>query len=434
MASRRLAILLIVLAAAGTPAAVLAQRCAGGACVDAVVADIPFCSLPGDLRDLVAAGYADGRSPDVLLVATSPIGGGVDAQGWAWPVVGATATSVPIAFWGDGVAQDADVPAGTVLAQIAPTIAGLLGLQRPFPQVRTAEPIAGIVGATGAPPRLVVTIALRGVDASDLADADAWREVLRILRDGAGTLDARVGSLPLDPAAAMSTIGTGASPAEHGITSAVVRDDDGAVVGSWSAGAPTSIVSTIADDLLQRDPLSRVGVVTTTQSDRGLVGRDWYAIGDRVEERRATGTDAVRAARELLVGMGDDDAVDLLGVVLDGAPAEVDARVGRIVDAAVEASDGSLLVVIAGTGGPIDDAPTASTDVAALVEAAVPGEAPVVVATVPGGLYLDLAALGAAGANAASVIAALDAARGPDGRPLVVDAFQGFAVAFGRYC
>lgn len=439
MASRRLAILLAVLAVAGTPAAVLAQRCAGGACVDATVADIPFCSLPSDLRELIAAGYADGRSADVLVVSTTPILGGADADGWGWPLLDADEVTVPIAFWGQGLRPFSRVPADTRLAEIAPTIAELIRLRRPFPEVRTTGAIERLIGGPGAPsvepPRLVVTIALRGVDAADLGDAASWPEVLALMEDGAGTLEGRVGSLPLDPAAALATIGTGGAPTEHGITSAVIRDDEGAVIEAWSDGAPTSIVSSLADDLLRLSPDSIVGVITTRVSDRGLVGRDWYATGDRVVERRASGDDAVADARRLLAGMGDDGAVDLLGVVLEGSPADVDARVGAIVDDAIAASGGSVLVVIAGTGGPTEEPSVFSADdVAAIVEDAVAGDEPVVLATVPGGIYLDAEALGAAGANAATVIAALDAARRPDGIRLVEDAFQGFAVAFGRYC
>lgn len=439
MASRRLAILLVVLAVAGAPAAVLAQRCAGGACVDAVVVDVPFCTLPSDLRDLIAAGFADGRSADVLVVPTTPVLGGTDAGGWTWPLLDGDEVRVPIAFWGQGLRPSAKVPGETGLAEIAPTIAELIRLQRPFPEVRSTGAIARVVGGPGAtevaPPRLVVTVALRGVDSTDLTDEAAWSTVLGLMEDGAGTLDGLVGSLPLDPAAALTTIGTGAFPSEHGITSTVLRDDEGAVVGAWSPGAPTTIVSTLADDLLHLSPTSIVGVVTTAASDRGLVGRDWYATGDRIVERRATGDDAVTAARRLLAGMGDDDAVDLLGVVLEGEAADVDARVGAIVEAAVEASGGSVLIVLAGTGGPTHEPSVFSAeDVTALVEEAIPGRRPVVLAAVPGGLYLDATALGDAGANATAVIAALDAARRPDGIPLVEDAFQGFAVSFGRYC
>jgi hypothetical protein len=50
-----------------------------------------------------------------------------------------------------------------------------------------------------------------------------------------------------------------------------------------------------------------------------------------------------------------------------------------------------------------------------------------------GGLFLDQGALARLGVSGDEVVRALLALRGPRGR-LVADAFQGFAVSFGRYC
>jgi sialate O-acetylesterase len=44
-----------------------------------------------------------------------------------------------------------------------------------------------------------------------------------MLDDGAGTLEGETGSLPIDPAATLTTVGTGGLPSQHGITGSFVR-------------------------------------------------------------------------------------------------------------------------------------------------------------------------------------------------------------------
>ncbi|MEX0743889.1 MAG: hypothetical protein WD248_05960, partial [Actinomycetota bacterium] len=70
VSGRRLLTLLVVLAAIGLPAGVLQALCVGRSC-DAEGGGelrVPFCPLPATLRDLLANGYREGRSPDVLGV------------------------------------------------------------------------------------------------------------------------------------------------------------------------------------------------------------------------------------------------------------------------------------------------------------------------------------------------------------------------------
>ena len=69
------------------------------------------------------------------------------------------------------------------------------------------------------------------------------------MREGAGTIEAVTGSVPLDPAATLTTIGTGGLPSSHGITGSLVRDDDGTVRRAWSASGAGSVIATFADDL-----------------------------------------------------------------------------------------------------------------------------------------------------------------------------------------
>ena len=130
-----------------------------------------------------------------------------------------------------------------------------------------------------------------------------------------------------------------------------------------------------------------------------------------------------------------DDVPDVLGVVLDGAVDRLDRRTERIVDAARTATNGSVLVVVAGTGSS-ERRPNAvpDADLVRAVEDAVPGDDPAVAATVPGGMFLDQRVLTAAAVTGQVAVEALLGVTDADGREMMADAFQGFAVSFARYC
>ena len=64
---------------------------------------------------------------------------------------------------------------------------------------------------------------------------------------------ATAGSLPLDPTAVETTIGTGGLPSQHGITGTWVRNAQGRLVRAFGPGAPTPVIAALGDDLDQRD-------------------------------------------------------------------------------------------------------------------------------------------------------------------------------------
>lgn len=441
MFGRRLLVLLLVLAAIGIPAGVLRAACAGNSCLSTGgEARVPFCPLPQDLKADIAAGYREGRSPDVLAVTrTDSVYGGTDDPGSPpWPSqTGASTTAVPIVFAGTGVTRGTTLPDGTQLDQIAPTLSDVIGFKRPFPNVRAGVAVSGV--ADGEHPRMILEVALKGIGGADLRGAEgAWPYLRSLVRTGAGTLDGNTGSLPLDPAATLTTIGTGGLPSQHGITGTLVLDDEGRVVRAWGPGAPPSIITTLPDDLDEAGTQrSLIGIVATDPADRGLIGGTWYPRHDRDAMALATGEDAVTSARAMLaMGFGRDEVQDILAVVLDGSVASMDTRLRQLVDAARRASGGSVVVAVAGTGAELDPVPASmsSSEIVSRVEAAVPGGGAVVVGAVPGGLFLDQDTLSAEGITGQAVVDALLDVVGPDGRPIMVDAFQGFAVSFARYC
>lgn len=438
---RRAFVLALIALAVAAPAAALRLLCVGRACPEpaADAAPVPFCSLPAETRKLMAAGFHDGRGPHVMAVTGRTPVVGADGPGVppvAWPAVSESDRGrVPLVFAGAGVSPDVPVPDGTTLDAVAPTVAELVGLFRPHPGVRSGEPITDV--AAGPAPRLVVLVVWKGVGTRDLeARPNEWPNLRRLLREGAGTLRAEVGSLPLDPAAVEATIGTGGLPSDHGITGALVRNDRGEVVTAWGPGTPFSVIAALGDDLDElNDQAPRIGLVGTEVWDRGLIGGTWYLENDRddvVLGRHRDPPVQVKAAGGVLArGYGDDGVPDLLAVAMEGHVARLDQALGEVISLADRAADGSLGIVVTATGsagkaGSLDGEDALAelrTDIGPAVEAAAVG-----------GVFLDTEAMAAAGLTGDRVVRAVRRLRTPGGDSLFVDVFPQIAVTFARYC
>jgi hypothetical protein len=441
----RVAVALAVIAAVGLPALALRLFCVGRACREPITAGstTPFCDLPPRVREGIRLGFRDGRSPDVLAVA-GPIpvvgGTGLGNAPLVWPSVSTVdATSaVPLVFFGTGVASSAIIPEATRVEDVPETIAAVIGLRRPHPRVRSGDAIDG-VATGGPPPRLVLEVVLRGIGSPDLRAAPrSWSHLRTLLRRGAGTLEARIGSLPLDPAAVTATLGAGGLPYEHGITGTFVRNDDGAVVRAWGRGSPFAVIATLGDHLDElRAQRPRIGVVGTAVSDRGLIGGNWYVDGDRDDVVIGSGRSGpqVSAALDVLrTGYGRDATPDLLAVVFQDSIGRTDRALRRLVEAAFNVAEGSATVVVTATGStrkPLDEW-VASKRVQARVEREL--GRPVVEATTLGGMFLDQEILAQSGTTEDAVVRALRQMNDPEGRPLMADVFSGIAVTFGEYC
>jgi hypothetical protein len=434
---RRTLSLLVVLGVLGIPALLLRAFCAGHSCdVEAsATSEVPFCSLPQALRSRVDAGWREGRGPEVLAIAHDDfiIAGGSD-YGQSrlrpqWPSGNLDAARVPIVFSGDGIGTSS-IPPGTTLDRIAPTLAEVIEFERPFPEVRSGRPIPGV--AAGEAPRLVLQVILKGVGSDDLEDdPNAWPYLEEMMSSGAATMDGDTGSLPLDPAAIVSTVGTGGLPRQHGITGSLVRNDGGELVRAFSERADSPIIATLSDDLDEsqnQQPI--IGLVGTSAGDRGAIGGEWYGRGDK-DEVVIDPRDPEGAALEMLThGFADDEFADVLAIALNGEIGRIDKALKRIVNAAVRVSEGSVAIAVVGTGsdatGDLDGAAIASD-----VDAGA-GE-PLVEAAVPGGLFVDQKMLAELELSEDVVIDEMARLTGPEGR-LFADVFPAIAVSFARYC
>ena len=437
MREPRVRILLLALALVAVPAIVLRARCPADGCGREAPAAVrvPFCALPASFRQLVVAGFRDGRSPDVLAATgAEQVDSGVGSERALWPTVTDHPPEVPIAFLGSGVRPGA-LPLGTSLDRIAPTLEQLLDVRRPFPDVRSGTAVDG-VGTGGASP-LAVVIVWKGVGSEDLrAGAGSWpwlRDVVRA--EGAATMEGTSGSLPVDPAAVLTTIGTGGLPSQHGITGSVVRADDGRVVRAFGPGGPTPVISSFAEDLDRAaDEEAEVALVAASASDRGLIGGSWYRGADHDHVVVAPQDPVTEVERLLDAGYGDDIHPDVIALVLEGSVGRMDRTSSAVVDAVLEqVLDATVVVTATGSEAASRD-PIAAGDVIRGLERSLGAPASLVADVATGGLFLDEATVASSGIGADAVATAMLEESTPGGTPLFADAYPAYSVALARYC
>ena len=142
---------------------------------------------------------------------------------------------IPHAFYGPGFIKgvgDLDPPGGVSLADIAPTVARLLGIGLPE---ATGSPISGILKEeTGPSPRLIVTVSIDGGGWNVLNRwPDAWPHLRNLMSKGASVQGVRVGSSPSVTPPSHANISTGTWPRRHGVPAIVLRSDGGEVTGAF---------------------------------------------------------------------------------------------------------------------------------------------------------------------------------------------------------
>jgi hypothetical protein len=440
---RRLTTLLLVLGLIAIPAAALRAFCVGNSCdaADERTDPVPFCSLDPRVRDLVTAGFYEGRSPDVLgVTGDTAVTHAARSLDIPWPSTTRHDTDVPVALLGPAFTGE-ELSSSLRLDQIAPTLEPLLGFERPFPEVRSGRAIEGAT-RPGARTPLAVVVVWRGVGMPEIEEAagSLWLEDQMAADGRSDPADvaaglAEPGSLPLDPAAVVTTIGTGGLPSQHGITGSILGTDDG-FAPAFSAGAPGTVIAALGDDLDQAtDGEALVGLVAADRTDRGLIGSDWYGERDDdamvVERRDPVG----QVGRLLSDGWGAGGAPDLLGVTLGGRVASMDATTERLV-AEIQTRVPQAAIAITATGSlRVDGVAIDDRELADRVDAALAAPDPVIAGSAAGGFFLDDENAAAQGVTSQQVADAMAAQVADDpATPLFDDTFPSFTVRFGRYC
>lgn len=189
---------------------------------------------------------------------------------------------VPLVFYGPGFIKPLGrlEPKGSAsLADVAPTLAHLLGLE--MPQARGA-PVTEILRAEATRlPRLILTVSIDGGGWNVLNRwPGAWPQLRKMMSMGASLEGVRVGSSPSVTPPVHATISTGTYPRHHGVTAIVLRSDGGEITGAFRdldndhviPLDPNRILRTpTLGDLWDREKANRPKV--------GLIAAGNYALG-----------------------------------------------------------------------------------------------------------------------------------------------------------
>ena len=260
-------------------AASLAAACTAGPAEPPHDSRRSLCDLPEETRGWILNGYDPERSGEVQLVPREgyPVGPGISHA----PPSRDT-QHVPLFWYGPGqVPAVGPVVDPVTVADVAPTIAGMLTLAFDAPDGRSLPDVLGDRDAE--PPALVAIVIWDGVGRNVLEEHPGDWPVLRsLMADGVWYEDAVVGSSPSNTPAVHATVGTGAFPRRHGRMTLEFRID-GELVESERIGPADLRVPSLADEWdVARGNRPKVGLVGTRGWHLGLLGRGAaHSGGDR---------------------------------------------------------------------------------------------------------------------------------------------------------
>ncbi|HEY7401550.1 MAG TPA: alkaline phosphatase family protein [Actinomycetota bacterium] len=157
---------------------------------------------------------------------------------------------IPLAVYAPGVVAPSEASDRVTLADVAPSIAQMIGFDEFLAIGREGRPLPGL-DAFPAAPDLVVVFVIDGGGWNVLQHwPDAWPHLRDLFGKSRLYTNAVHGSFPAVTACAHATIGTGAYPRDHGITGHNVRAGSGVRKAYGVAGRadPNDILlSTLAD-------------------------------------------------------------------------------------------------------------------------------------------------------------------------------------------
>ncbi len=218
--------------------------------------------LGAEYMELVQRAFHAGRSGDVQLVLAPGNSANYEAESLrlrprdpntSHASVWMYLERVPLVVYAPGLVRAGDFEERVSLADIAPTMAELIGFEAwPTDREGSALPLPRTTLNPPAPrPRVVVTFVIDGGGWNVLREwPEAWPNLKRLMGEGANFRNAITGSFPAVTACAHATIGTGTYPRTHGITGHNIRTPQGVRKAYGTAGAadPSDIlVPTLAD-------------------------------------------------------------------------------------------------------------------------------------------------------------------------------------------
>jgi hypothetical protein len=222
-------------------------------------------------------GYQPRTSGEITLVPRefSFVGGGFPHSGpWGY------LQHIPMFWYGPGFVRPGVYRRPATLADVAPTIARLIGF--PF-RAPDGHALPGVLSPAASRPRLVVTVVWDAGGRDVLGTwPRSWPTLRRLIPRGAWFEQATVGSSPSVTAPDHATLGTGAFPRHHGVIDNRFRQH-GRIRMAWYGGPYVLRVPTLAD-LYDRARGNRpvIGAVGTSIWHLGMIGHgsSWPG-GDR---------------------------------------------------------------------------------------------------------------------------------------------------------
>jgi Type I phosphodiesterase / nucleotide pyrophosphatase len=249
-------------------------------------------NVGGEGLDLMLRTYHPGRSGDLQVVLTP--GSTANYAGESKTLLHRDPRSshalpwlylerVPIAIWSGGALTPADHTERVSLADIAPTIASMIGFDDY--EAPEGEALPG-TPSFPTPPKVVVTFVIDGGGWNVLEHwGRAWPNLKRLMSESVVYRNAITGSSPAVTACAHATIGTGAYPRTHGITGHNIRDGGSVrkAYGSPGRADPTDIlVPTLAERWVEaNDGDAWVGEIGYQIWHLGMIGRGGRPLGDK---------------------------------------------------------------------------------------------------------------------------------------------------------
>jgi hypothetical protein len=305
----------------------VAGLAAAAACTDPGGRPRPVPTLRSMADDLGAdvvrhlrRGYVSGRSGEVVLV---PRPRNVLGQ-WTGGVQGkddprtthaapwAAQQRVPIVLYGPPFVRTLRSDAPVDVADLAPTLADLLGFRFAAPDGR---PLPGALAPGAGSPRAVVVVVYDGGGWNLLEEwRGRWPVLQGLAREGATYLNATPGSAPSTTAAVHASVGTGSYPTTHGVAENTVRLPGGELGNVYYGRADTRLLGspTLADAWdLAGGNRPWVGTLAYDDWHLGMMGRGAAAPGgdrdvavlwDHEEGRFTTNPRAYRLTDQLPPG------------------------------------------------------------------------------------------------------------------------------------
>ncbi len=213
------------------------------------------CQEPPAYIKLLERGYYPGRSPDIVMTANKPDYFGsfaVTSHSGPWRYV----QRVPLVFYGPGYIRSGGgvaIAGGSTVADLAPTMAELLGHQLPdAPGGHVLDEVLLPAEQRPIPPKVIVVVVWDGGGWNVLEEwPHAWPHLKSLMRRGTSVTNAMVGSSPSVTPAVHATMGTGVFPDRHGIIDIPLRDGDRMAV-SYPKNSPRYLLS-------RRSPIPTTG-------------------------------------------------------------------------------------------------------------------------------------------------------------------------------